>query len=176
MRKRYSHSTPLSWWVFFKIKTMKKETKERIRQSILANERRKYPNMSLHLFPPPKVQENSANALTRTIIEFLKAEGWQAERINTTGRYVQGKTITNVLGGKQQLPGKWIKGSGTKGSADISATINGRSVKIEVKYGRDKQSDNQKQYQADVERAGGVYLIARDLDGFLEDYDKLLEL
>ncbi len=33
------------------------------------------------------------------------------------------------------IGGQWTKGTGTPGSADISATIKGRSVKIEVKYG-----------------------------------------
>lgn len=154
---------------------MKKETKKRICDALLAANRSKYPNMPLHTMPQPKVQENSANALTRATIEFLRAEGWQAERINTTGRYIQGQVVENVLGGKQQLPGKWIKGSGTRGSSDISATVHGRSVKIEVKYGRDRQSEDQKKYQAAIEQAGGQYWIVRDLDGLLEMYDRFLE-
>ena len=39
-----------------------------------------------------------------------------------------------------------------------------------VKYGKDKQSEYQKQYQKDIERAGGVYLIARNMDEFIEWY------
>lgn len=154
---------------------MTQQTRDRIREAILNANRAKYPNMPLHTIPQPKVQENSANALTRATIEFLRAEGWQAERISTTGRFIQGKVVENVLGGKQQLPGKWIKGSGTRGSADISATIKGRSVKIEIKYGRDRQSEDQKKYQAAIEKAGGQYWIVRDLDGLLDMYDSFLE-
>jgi hypothetical protein len=68
--------------------------------------------------------------------------------------------------------GTWTKGTGTPGSADISATIYGRSVKIEVKIGKDRQSEAQKNYQAMIERSGGTYIIAKDFDSFLEWLDK----
>jgi hypothetical protein len=63
--------------------------------------------------------------------------------------------------------GKWTKSTSTSGSADISATIKGRSVKIEIKYGKDIQSDAQKKYQESIERAGGIYLIVRNFDEFI---------
>lgn len=53
------------------------------------------------------------------------------------------------------------------GTADISATIWGRSVKIEVKIGNDKQSQDQKNYQKSIENAKGYYLIVKDFDSFL---------
>ena len=64
--------------------------------------------------------------------------------------------------------------TGTKGSADISAIIQGRSVKIEVKFGKDRQSEVQKQYQESVESAGGIYYIAKDFDSFILFYNNLL--
>jgi hypothetical protein len=67
--------------------------------------------------------------------------------------------------------GQWTKGTGTPGSADISATIYGRSVKIEVKIGKDKQSVVQKQYQLMIEAAGGIYIISKTFDDFVEWYD-----
>jgi hypothetical protein len=75
----------------------------------------------------------------------------------------------------KQLPGKWTPGQSTKGTADISATIRGRSVKIEIKYGHDRQSQVQKEYQASIERAGGVYIIVRDFDSFMVWYDKFIQ-
>jgi hypothetical protein len=69
---------------------------------------------------------------------------------------------------------QYIKGTSTNGTADISATIKGRSVKIEVKIGKDRQSDAQKQYEQDVIKAGGLYFIARDFDSFIEWYDKII--
>ena len=66
---------------------------------------------------------------------------------------------------------EWVKGTGTNGSADIAATIAGRSVKIEVKIGKDRQSEHQKKYQQDVERAGGIYYIAKDFTSFVKWYN-----
>ena len=113
---------------------------------------------------------NKANGLTKAIIAYIKLTGGQAERVSVEGRVIdQRQTYTDVLGHKRQIGSiKRIKSSMTRGSADISATIGGRSVKIEVKIGTDRQSDAQKQYQADVERAGGVYYIARTFDEFYE--------
>ena len=67
-------------------------------------------------------------------------------------------------------PLKFCEGTGTKGTADISAIIKGRSVKIEVKIGRDRQSEAQKKYEESVNKAGGQYWIAKDFDGFYEKY------
>ena len=113
--------------------------------------------------------DNSANALTKCIIHFLTYSGFQAERINTMGVYREGKKI-QVGENTRQLKGTWTPSTGTKGSADISATIRGRSVKIEVKYGKDKQSEVQKKYQESVEAAGGTYFIARNFDDFMIFY------
>ncbi|MDR3226151.1 MAG: hypothetical protein LBT56_00570 [Prevotellaceae bacterium] len=106
----------------------------------------------------------------------MQLSGWQAERIGNTGRIIdQRETVTDVIGRTRKIGSfKWVKGSGTNGTADISATIYGKSVKIEVKIGRDYQSEAQKQYQRSIEAAGGVYIIARTLDGFLAWYDGFL--
>jgi hypothetical protein len=83
------------------------------------------------------------------------------------------KTFTNVLGITKQIgTKKWIKGSGTKGSADISATIKGKSVKIEVKIGKDRQSEHQKAYQQSIEKSGGLYLIATSFEQFINNITK----
>jgi hypothetical protein len=85
------------------------------------------------------------------------------------GVYREGKKI-QVGENSRQLKGTWTPSTSTKGSADISATIRGRSVKIEVKYGKDKQSEVQKKYQESIEQAGGTYFIARNFDEFMIFY------
>ena len=60
----------------------------------------------------------------------------------------------------------------TRGTADIHAIIKGRAVKIEVKIKADSQSIWQKAYQKDVEKAGGIYYIAKDFDSFYVWYNK----
>lgn len=128
--------------------------------------------------PKKKYTDITANGLTTCIVDWINLNGYQAERISTTGRYIDNsKIVTDILGNKKKIgSGKYIKSSGTVGSADISATIKGRSVKIEVKIGNDKQSEFQKQYESDVIRAGGYYFIAKDFDSFLSFYENLITL
>lgn len=125
-----------------------------------------------YAIPKPKYTDNSANNLTKSIIAWIELNGYQAERISSTGRYVDNKkTVKNIMGQSITIgSGQYIPGSGTKGTADISATIKGKSIKIEVKYGKDRQSDVQKQYQASIERSGGVYFIAKTFEEFYNFY------
>jgi hypothetical protein len=117
--------------------------------------------------------DNSANSLTKSIEFYINANGFQAERINTMGVYREGKKI-QVGENSRQLKGTWTPSTSTKGSADISATIRGRSVKIEVKYGKDRQSEVQKRYQESIEQAGGTYFIARNFDEFIIFYNNFI--
>jgi hypothetical protein len=130
----------------------------------------KYPSFPPHAIPSKTWSDNSANGLTKCVIDLINYEGYQAERISTQGTYVEGVKI-KVGENERQLKGKYIPTQGTKGSADISATIRGRSVKIEIKQ-KDKQSEVQKQYQESIERAGGIYIIVRGFDEFVEWFDE----
>ena len=127
--------------------------------------------------PKTAYTDKTANGLTKCIVHWINLNGYQAERISTTGRYIDNsKIVTDVLGKKKKIgTGKYIKGSGTNGSADISATIKGRSIKIEVKIGKDRQSDAQKKYQEMIEKAGGIYFIASDFDDFMMFYKGIIE-
>ena len=118
--------------------------------------------------------DKTANGLTKCIIDFLRFNGYQAERINCTGRPIdQTKVVTDVLGDMRHIGSvTWLPTSGEKGTSDISATIRGRSVKIEVKI-RDKQSEYQKSYQLKIEKAGGYYWLVRSFDEFMNFYNSL---
>ena len=137
-----------------------------------------FPSVPDHAIPAPKYSDKTANGLTKCIVEFLLLNGWQAERINTMGRVIDNrKQVTDVIDRTRTIGStKYIPTTGTKGSADISATIKGRSVKIEVKVGKDRQSQAQKKYQEMIEKAGGVYIIARDFESFYDWYKKFNQL
>jgi hypothetical protein len=132
----------------------------------------KYP--SLPYYTSPKFTASKTNGLTKCIIQFLKLNKCQAERISCEGRILdQRKTVTNVCGIVRTIGSiTRVKASATRGTADISATIKGRSVKIEVKNSTtgDRQSEAQKHYQKQVEEAGGVYIIATSFPQFLNWY------
>ena len=68
------------------------------------------------------------------------------------------------------IPPQSYRDDTANGSADISATIAGRSVKMEIKIGADRQSEAQRRYQVAIERAGGLYVIVKDFTSFVEWY------
>lgn len=131
-----------------------------------------HPHMPQKYLAKAKYRDDTANGLTRCIIDYLHYKGWQAERINTTGVPIdKRRLVTDVLGHSRTIGSvEWRKSGGTIGSADISATVHGKAVKIEVKIGKDRQSPAQRQYQAAIEAAGGIYYIAKDFTGFVEWY------
>jgi len=137
----------------------------------------KYPRMPKEYIAKRKYTDANANGLTKCIIHFVKANGYQAERISNTGRYIDNsKVVTDSMGFQKRIgSGQYIKGTGTNGTADISLTIKGKSIKAEIKIGKDRQSEAQKKYQADIERAGGIYIIVKDFDKFINFYKKFIE-
>lgn len=121
----------------------------------LEHNRQRYPNVPEHARPKPKYSDRTANGLTRCIIDYLRFNGHYATRIQSQGQY------------SPKLD-KWVKGKTTKGTADIHAIAHGRHLSIEVKIGRDRQSDHQKEAQRQIENAGGMYFVARDFQSFVD--------
>jgi len=148
---------------------------KQLKELALADSRAKHPDIPEYARFVKPYSDKTANELTRAIIDFLNFSSHQAERISVTGRYIDNsKVVSDTLGFKKKIgSGKWIRSSMQKGSSDISCIINSKSVKIEIKIGRDKQSEAQKQYQKGVEMAGGKYWLIRNFDEFLNYYNTL---
>lgn len=149
----------------------KSEAVKQLELELLERDIERHPTMAAAFprsyFVKPKREDTTANGLTRCIIDFITLHGGQAERITVMGKPVEQRTASGRTYGV-----KWVQGQMTVGSADISATIQGRSVKIEVKIGADRQSEAQRRYQSDIERAGGIYYIARNFADFKQWYYK----
>ena len=114
---------------------------------------------------------NKANGLTTFICNYLNWIGHRATRINVSGRLIDGNEKQPsgvVLNAK-----KWIPSSTRKGTADISATIKGRSVMLEIKIGKDKASEFQLAEQIKERKAGGIYEFISSVDEFFQLYDSL---
>ncbi|MBN1227790.1 MAG: hypothetical protein JXA79_12415 [Deltaproteobacteria bacterium] len=143
-----------------------------LRDLHLQENKRRFPSLPDYARVIPAYSDKTANGLTKCIIDFLKLSGHQAERISVTGRYIDNsKVVTDVIGHQRRIgSGKWIAPSMQPGTADISAVIHGRAVKVEIKIGKDTQSAAQKQYQQQVEQAGGLYVIAESFEQFLNWY------
>ena len=134
----------------------------------------RYPEIPPDLLYCKPIKANSANELTKAVIKFIRLTDGQAERISVTGRTINTrKTYTDILGHRKTIGSvKYIPSAMTKGSADISATIQGKSVKIEIKWGHDRQSQAQAKYQAEIEKAGGIYIIVSTFDQFYNSYNR----
>ncbi|MBA4301278.1 MAG: hypothetical protein C0433_14425 [Cyclobacterium sp.] len=125
---------------------------------------KKNPTVPEYAIRKKTFHDQRANDLTQAIISFFTVIGGMAERVSNTGRQIDRKGSTI-----------WIYGTGKNGTADICSVWEGLSIKVEVKAGKDRQSEAQKAYQEQIRKAGGIYLIARSFDGFLYEFFKAVE-
>jgi hypothetical protein len=123
--------------------------------------RKRYPTIPDHALPSNKFRDTTANELTAAVIRFLTLEGWYNSRLQSQGQY-------------RASVGRWTKSTVRRGIGDIMAVINGRTIMIEIKVKKDRQSTYQKQTQIEVEQSGGTYLIVRDFDSFYNWYTNFL--
>lgn len=157
---------------------MKRHEKTRIIEAKRESLRRRYNTFDeteIGYFAYYTKTDTTANGLTSCVIDFLTYTGWQAERISVQG---QARVRHMIDGNTGQRTGRtngvtYTKSAMTKGSADISATIAGRSIKIEVKM-KDKQSPEQVKYQQAIEQAGGEYWLVHNMTEFFEYYDRFI--
>ena len=108
---------------------------------------------------PPTPVVTKSNGLTQFIINYIMWSGYRATRINTMGR---------------QINGKFIPSATRKGSADISATVKGLSVMIEIKVGKDKPRPEQLAEQQRERQAGGIYEFVSTPEGFFILFDSIV--
>lgn len=139
-----------------------KEAKDRYNAAHLKHTTERTPSVVKdgHYSPPIMPKVNTANGLTRFVENYINWMGWRATRINTTGR---------VVGGR------YIYGTTRRGTADISATVQGgRSLMLEIKVGKDRPSEHQLKEQAKERAAGGEYFFISTPEQFFEYLDEFL--
>ena len=147
---------------------------KQLKELYIQQQKQRHPNVPEYAIPQPKFTDSTANGLTKCIITYIELMNGQAERINCMGRTIdQRQTKYDTIGNAQIIGSiKYIPTTMTRGTADISATVKGRSVKIEVKTGQDKQRQAQREYQKHIEDAGGIYFIAQTFDQFYTWYNE----
>ena len=149
---------------------------DKLRRLKFEDSRQRYPNVPESWIPRPRYSDKTANGLSHMILDWIRLNGGQAERISPEGRILdQRRQFTDSIGRVRVFGGiRRIPSSMQVGTADISATINGQSIKIEVKVGHDRQSAAQRRYQKQVEAAGGIYFIARNFEDFVRFFNKFI--
>lgn len=154
---------------------------EHLRELLLEESRRKFPNV-----PDYARKINTFDAMSpekrekKRIESFLNAAGHYAAIIENRGqRKDNRKVVTDVLGGQKVIGSVEYIGSGMRrGLADIKAIINGIPIDFELKREYKKGKDRMSSFQLDelerVNRAGGKYVVVSSFEDFYRWYLEFL--
>ena len=115
---------------------------------------------------PKKKKSSPANQLTSDIMDYLLEFNCAVARINTTGIY-------------DEKLGRYRKSGSTNGVEDINCTYPlsvkgttiGLTIAIEVKIGKDVMSNDQKKRKQRIEIAGGIYIVAKEMQQFKDELE-----
>jgi len=112
----------------------------------------------------PVYTDKTTKGLTKCVTDLIKFSGYHVERTGCYGTPIKERN------GKIRL----VESYSQVGTSDLKACINGRWVSIEIKnhYTKDKQSEAQKKYQSNIEKYGGVYVIASSFPQFYDWFIK----
>jgi len=135
----------------------------------------KFPNLHKDgFYSPPKYPDiRKSNGLTNYIVNAINWQNGNATRVSSAGRLVD--ATEKQKSGTVLTVKKYIPSTTRKGTADVTATIQGRSVKFEIKIGTDKASADQLKEQAREIAAGGYYFFVKTPEDFWLCYEKVLQ-
>ncbi len=121
------------------------------------------PNFPPKYIPRSRYSDKDANGLTKCVVDYLTLSGHFATRLASTGTY---RADLQTFVSSQQRAGL----------PDVLAVVNGRALFVEVKAGKDRLSETQKQTHTALEQAGASVYIARDFQGFHDWFTDLTRL
>ena len=134
----------------------KPEAVKRLEQMLYEDDLRRHPSMKPQHMARRKHRDDTANGLTACIVAYAKLNGAVASRLNNTGI---------------DRNGKFTRSTASRGLPDVLVTLNGMSLFIEVKVGRDKMSHYQEAVRDDQTAAGGLYYTAHNFADFKAWFD-----
>jgi len=120
----------------------------------------KFPGTPQRLLCPRLYRDDSANSLTKCIVDYVRFRGGFASRINSTGIY------------RKDLK-RFVYNTQRRGLPDIQAVINGQPLFIEVKIGRDQLSEAQEKIRDEVTSSGACFFVAKNFADFKTWFDLL---
>lgn len=128
-------------------------------------DRKSRPNIPEYAIPKATYSDKTASGLTKSIKAYCDLKGIFCQRSGSEGRYRPGTSVVDVIGRTRLMKGTWLPGH-QKGIADLTMVVNGKYIGVEVKIGNDRQSDVQKEFETDLIKAGGCYVIVKSWDDF----------
>lgn len=139
---------------------------------------KKYANIPAHARPKLTYSDKDAGSFTMAVLAYLRhIKGCRVWRQPSEGRYLEAQYEKNVMGQQiQTRKGMFIpRDKQAKGVGDVSGVApGGRALFVEIKIGRDTQRDEQKEFEADVKKLGGIYILTRNFDDFVLQISKYL--
>ena len=103
-----------------------------------------------------KLKEPRESEIQKICLDYCKLKNVFAKRLNVGGMI-------------SHKDGKYIYNPYTaRGMSDLLIVVEGLAIFAEIKRPTGKQSDNQRLFQAEAERAGARYVIIRSLDDLIE--------
>lgn len=153
---------------------------DKLKQLYLEDAKKKYPNTPYLERTVPSYSDKNTKELTKAVIDLLKFNGYHVERTGCEGRTIDKRqTVTDILGNTRTIGSlQRVYSSSQRGTSDLKAIIKGKFIAIEIKCKatNDRQSEYQKQYQKEVEKSGGIYLIVPTFLEFYEWFTKYTEV
>ena len=123
---------------------------------------------------PPK----SAAQFEALITEYVHMKGGISTKVSVMGRSVVKKTkVTDVVGRKNTIIDEtYIPSTTKKGTSDLILSYKNHVLYTEVKFSKtDRQSEDQKKFEAHVVKSGSQYRIVKTLDDFCELWMKFTD-
>lgn len=156
---------------------------EALKELLKAECRANHPNLPEHAVTVNTFDKMKPEKKEKKRIEaFLLASGQYATIIENRGQRIDNRqTVTDTIGRQKVIGSVSFIGSGMRrGLADIMATINGKSIGIELKRiyknGKDRQSESQVLEQSRMENGGGQYWIVSSFEDFYQKYNEYLKI
>jgi hypothetical protein len=142
------------------MRSVKSDEVKELEKLAFSEARRKHPTIPIHALAPRIYKDDTANGLTKCIVDYIALKGGFASRLNSTGIY------------RQDLQ-KFVYNTQKRGLSDIIAVYKGKSLNIEVKAGKDRMSEHQLKVKKEIESSGGLYFVAKDFSTFKTWFDNL---
>jgi hypothetical protein len=127
-----------------------------------------------HYTTPKMPKTDTSNGLTNFIVNSVNWLGGNATRVSSAGRLIDAPE--KQASGTILTVKKFIPSTTRKGTADVTATVKGKSVKWEIKVGKDRPSAAQIEEQQREINAGGFYFFVHTPDEFWQQYDSVVSL
>lgn len=109
---------------------------------------------------PRTFRDDTANSLTKCIVDYLRLKGAFSSRLNNTGIF-------------DKRLNRYRPGTSRKGLPDIISTYQNKSIFIEVKAGKDRMSEAQEKIRQEQNRSGGLFFVAHNFTEFKQWIDSL---